>query len=163
MRYDFKLLPELYWAVGTAIAFVLFTELAGLHPEGVPDWKVWAVTLGGAIFRAVGGAGLNWLRVLMQSSNTSTSIPASTKDLYAVMHDDCGRVAFLTSERPRIGEKIDLDEVFALSGKPFDADTAFVCAACGKPVVGSDVLNGIWVTHTEASSRPPSISTTGAE
>lgn len=62
MSYDFKRLPELGWAVGIAIALVLFQVLVDFDPETVENWKTWAVAVGAAGTRAAGAAGLNWLR-----------------------------------------------------------------------------------------------------
>lgn len=62
MKYTFRPLPELYWALVTGAGIVLFQALLTLQPEQVTDWQTWAVALGGALVRALGGAGLDYLR-----------------------------------------------------------------------------------------------------
>ena len=62
MRYTFRPLPELYWAIVTGCGIVLFQAALTLDPGQVQDWEVWAVALGGSLVRALGGAGLDYLR-----------------------------------------------------------------------------------------------------
>jgi hypothetical protein len=62
VRYTFRPLQELYWALLTGVGIVLFQALLTLEPEQVTDWQTWAVALGGALVRAVGGAGIDYLR-----------------------------------------------------------------------------------------------------
>lgn len=62
MKYRFKPLAELYWAVVTSGSIVLLTALVTLDPESVKDWRAWAVALGGATVRAGAGAALDWVR-----------------------------------------------------------------------------------------------------
>lgn len=62
MRYTFRPLPELYWALVTGCGIVLFQALLTLEPEQIADWQTWAVALLGALVRAVGGAGIDYLR-----------------------------------------------------------------------------------------------------
>lgn len=62
MSYRFKALPELYWSVLTAAATVLLIELVSLDPDGITDWRRWAVALGAGVVRAAAGAALDWIR-----------------------------------------------------------------------------------------------------
>jgi hypothetical protein len=70
MKYQFKPIQELYWSLATMCGIVLFQALLTLRPEEVNDWQVWAVALLGALIRAVGGAGLDYLRRSMMEGRT---------------------------------------------------------------------------------------------
>lgn len=62
LTYRFKPLPELGWAVLTAVLLVLLPALVALDPEKITDWRTWAVALGGAVLRAAAGAALDYVR-----------------------------------------------------------------------------------------------------
>lgn len=62
MNYRFRALPELYWSVLTAAATVLLIELVALDPDGITDYRRWAVALGAGVVRAAAGAALDWIR-----------------------------------------------------------------------------------------------------
>ena len=59
--YQFKLMPEFWWAVAVAVLTVLFQAAAAFDPAAVGDPRLWvAGVLTGAV-RAAGGAALAWL------------------------------------------------------------------------------------------------------
>lgn len=60
MTYEFKLIPELLWAIALGALAVLVTAFAGDPPTNVSDWIV--VTVWG-LGRAVVGAALNVIRM----------------------------------------------------------------------------------------------------
>lgn len=62
MKYDFKPLQELTWAVALAVALVVLPALMTLDPMLITDWRVWAIALAGASIRAAAGAALDYLR-----------------------------------------------------------------------------------------------------
>ena len=72
MTYKFRPLQELYWSLATMCGIVLFQAFLTLRPEEVNDWETWAVALGGALVRAVGGAGLDYLRRSMMEPREGT-------------------------------------------------------------------------------------------
>ena len=59
-QYDFKWLPELLWAVGTAVVIFVLTSILGTTDE--TDWESWAISVGGGALRAAAAAALNVVR-----------------------------------------------------------------------------------------------------
>lgn len=62
VRYTFRPLPELYFGVLVAAGTVLLLELVSLNPDGITDWRTWAVSLGVGMIRAGAGIALDYLR-----------------------------------------------------------------------------------------------------
>ena len=62
MKYRFQPLPELYFGVLVSAGTVVLLELASLNPDGVTDWRTWAIALGAGAIRAAAGAALDYLR-----------------------------------------------------------------------------------------------------
>lgn len=93
MRYTFRPLPELYWALVTGCGIVLFQALLTLEPERVTDWQTWAVALCGALVRAVGGAGIDYLRRSMtqEPELEPDPPPAVNTALVAALADELER------------------------------------------------------------------------
>lgn len=53
VSYNFKVKPEILWALGTIVATVLLAAFEDI--ENVTDWKTWLLGLGAALVRALGG------------------------------------------------------------------------------------------------------------
>lgn len=61
--YQFKLGPEVLWAVGTALVVVLAEALVTFDAQEVlTDPKTWAVGLVTSTFRSIGAALINGMR-----------------------------------------------------------------------------------------------------
>ena len=58
MRYDFKVIEEIGWAMAVGGGIFIFELLSRFEPETVTDWKTWAVTVAGGGVRAAFAAGL---------------------------------------------------------------------------------------------------------
>jgi hypothetical protein len=58
MRYDFKAVEEIGWAMAVGGGIFIFEILSQFEPETVTDWKTWAVSIGGGLVRAAFAAGL---------------------------------------------------------------------------------------------------------
>ncbi len=92
MRYDWKLLPELYWGVAIAASLVLLQALVTFDPEAITDWRVWGVALGATI-RAAAGAAIDWIRRSMTteaaSAEETAPVPQTvvTPDLVSALAD----------------------------------------------------------------------------
>lgn len=56
MDYKFVVLREAAWAAFIAIALLVLQTLVGFDPNGINDWKAWAIALGGAAVRAAAAA-----------------------------------------------------------------------------------------------------------
>lgn len=56
MDYEFKIRPEVIWAVAIAVLTPLMAALATFDPETITDYRVWALGVGAAMVRALGGA-----------------------------------------------------------------------------------------------------------
>ena len=54
--YEFKVRPEVAWAVAVAVLTPLLVALSTFDPEQITDWRVWAIGVGAAMVRALGGA-----------------------------------------------------------------------------------------------------------
>lgn len=54
--YRFRIGPELFWIIVTAAVIALAQVLLTFQPESVADWRLWAVSLLGAVARAVAAA-----------------------------------------------------------------------------------------------------------
>lgn len=74
MKYRFKPLQELYWAVLVAGATVLLLELAGLNPDAITDWRGWAVALGAGMVRAMAAAAIDYLRRSLTDSEEEEEV-----------------------------------------------------------------------------------------
>ncbi len=57
-EYVFKPNPEFFWAVLIAGVISVLQMLVGFDPLAVENWRLWAITLGGAFARAAIGAAL---------------------------------------------------------------------------------------------------------
>lgn len=84
MKYRFKPLQELYWGLLTGVGIVLFQALLTLEPEKVSDWRAWAVGLGGALVRVIGGAGIDYVR----RSMTADPEPTLADEILALPESD---------------------------------------------------------------------------
>lgn len=60
--YDFKIIPEIGWAVAYAVAIAGATILVDFEPEAITNWQTWGIGVAGALTRAVGAAVLTVLR-----------------------------------------------------------------------------------------------------
>ncbi len=60
--YDFKMIPEIGWAIAISVAIAGATILVDLEPETITNWQTWGVGAAGALVRAVGAAVLTVLR-----------------------------------------------------------------------------------------------------
>jgi hypothetical protein len=58
MRYDFKAIEEIGWAMAVGAGIFIFELLSRFEPETVTDWKTWAVMVSGGGVRAAFAAGL---------------------------------------------------------------------------------------------------------
>jgi hypothetical protein len=58
MRYDFKTVEEIGWAMAVGGGIFIFEILSRFEPETIMDWKTWAVSAGGGLVRAAFAAGL---------------------------------------------------------------------------------------------------------
>lgn len=67
MNYDFKVLPELGWALGLAAVLFLFQLFVTFEPEAIEDWETWATAAAGGMARAVAAAGLSFVKSYIQS------------------------------------------------------------------------------------------------
>ena len=56
MAYDFKVLPEVGWAVLVAVVVFAAQVLIEFDPEVIDDWETWAKALGAGAVRAAAGA-----------------------------------------------------------------------------------------------------------
>lgn len=61
-KYDFKVLPEIGWAIFVGILVALGTELATFNATVLDDPTPWIAALIGGMARAVGAAILSVLR-----------------------------------------------------------------------------------------------------
>lgn len=141
VRYEFKWAQELFWAVLTACAFVLFEMMVTFDPEKVADWGIWAVALAGALVRAAGAAALNVTRRIVTGKETRDN-------RYPVLHTVCGRIAFVTSAPPNEGEQIEPDEAYDIDGNSVDLHATPTCENCGRELVTARVVSGIWTVTT---------------
>lgn len=144
MRYEFKWAQELFWAVLTACAFVLFEIMVSFEPDKVTDWGVWGIALAGALVRAAGAAALNVTRQMVVGKN----VHDNTKARYPVLHTACGHIAFMTSALPHEGERIDPHEAYDTDGNNVDLSTTPTCAHCARELTFAFVTNGVWVVTT---------------
>lgn len=55
MMYNFKLTPELIWAVVVTLVGVISTVVANQGTTPPTDWKVWAAALAAGVLRAIVG------------------------------------------------------------------------------------------------------------
>lgn len=60
-EYTYKRAAELGWGVVTALLIVAGETAISFDPAAITDWRTWAIGVGGALVRAVGGAVLAWL------------------------------------------------------------------------------------------------------
>lgn len=74
--YDFKLTPELIWAVVVTIVGVLATALATQGAVAPTDWQAWAIALAAGVVRAVVG-------LLLDKSNVTITKPPEEPDAAA--------------------------------------------------------------------------------
>ena len=58
MKYDFKTVEEIGWAMAVGSGIFIFELLSRFEPETVTDWKTWIVSVGGGLARAAFAAGL---------------------------------------------------------------------------------------------------------
>ncbi len=58
MRYDFKTVEEVGWAMAVGGGIFIFEILSRFEPETITDRKTWAVSVGGGLVRAAFAAGL---------------------------------------------------------------------------------------------------------
>jgi hypothetical protein len=105
MTYRFKALPELYWSVLTAAATVLLIELVSLDPDGVADWRKWAVALGAGIVRAAAGAALDWLRRQM-ADTAEDPLDRLRAELLALTDAERDRLTADLEQHRRINERM---------------------------------------------------------
>lgn len=61
-RYDFKILPEIAWAIFVGLLVAFGTELATFNADVLDDPRLWIASLVGGMARAVGAAILSVLR-----------------------------------------------------------------------------------------------------
>lgn len=54
--YTFKFTPELAWFVAISVLTPLFAALATVDVDTLTEWQPWAVGVGAAMVRALGGA-----------------------------------------------------------------------------------------------------------
>ena len=64
MTYDFKVLPELGWALAIGAAIALFEIFVVFEPEAITDWETWGISGVGAVLRSAAIAGLAVVRRL---------------------------------------------------------------------------------------------------
>lgn len=60
--YNFKVVQEMAWAVGIAVAVYVVGELVFFDAEGVADWKKFGIALFSGAVRAAAAAVLTVLR-----------------------------------------------------------------------------------------------------
>lgn len=53
--YNFKVTPELIWAVAVTVVSVLATAIATQGAVAPTDWRAWAIALAAGVVRAVVG------------------------------------------------------------------------------------------------------------
>lgn len=145
MTYRFKALPELYWSVLTAAAVVLLLELAALNPDGIQNWRTWAVALGVAMVRAAAGAGLDWLRRQMAAEPEPAPASVTAPLPFAVMHRRCKGAAFLSLIAPVDGSRLYGEDLIHLNGKPMGAGEPSRCDSCAMPIGSPELVDGLWV------------------
>ena len=56
MSYHYKIGPELGWLIATTAILALAQVLLTFDPATITDWQTWALSLAGAVVRAVAGA-----------------------------------------------------------------------------------------------------------
>ena len=56
MTYDFKFVQEMLWIAFVAAGMQLLMVLSGFNPEGITDWKGWAIAIGTGCLRAAAAA-----------------------------------------------------------------------------------------------------------
>lgn len=66
------------------------------------------------------------------SAAALTSAEATPR--FALVHRECGKVAFFLKRRPRYGELLRSSDVLTLTGKPMPPYSRCVCGACGQNV-----------------------------
>ena len=67
MQYQFKLGPEIFWAIVIAAVLAVAQILVTLRPEEIADWRFWAITTAGAVARAAGGAIVGYMTARRQA------------------------------------------------------------------------------------------------
>ena len=56
MHYEMKWIEELIWIAIVSAAVQAIMVLSGFNPEGITDWKGWAIALIAGSIRAAAGA-----------------------------------------------------------------------------------------------------------
>jgi hypothetical protein len=60
--------------------------------------------------------------------------------MYAYIHQECGKPAFLYDHMPAVGEPVTSRHVRTLDGKEIEPCSKRVCESCGKPVFGKGMF-----------------------
>ncbi len=61
MKYEFKMIPELIFALVVGAVVFVFQLFVAFEPEAISNWETWAITAAGGLTRAVAAAGLAYL------------------------------------------------------------------------------------------------------
>lgn len=54
--YELKIKDEVIWAIVVAVLMPLIVALSTFDPETIADWRLWGISIGAAMVRALGGA-----------------------------------------------------------------------------------------------------------
>lgn len=65
-KYEFKVLPELGWAVFVAVVVALATSLLEFEAASIDSWETWGIGVASGLVRAAAGAVLAALNPLRQ-------------------------------------------------------------------------------------------------
>lgn len=68
MKYDFKILHEIVWAIVIAAAIAAATIAVDFEPGKIVNWQTWAIAAAGSVARASAVAVLVVMRRVANSS-----------------------------------------------------------------------------------------------